>query len=99
MDREVGGNVNIRAMDILDAINKNPVVSEGQSGPSLLSTGVSSGPPVGLFRVISMGRGCLALLLPDCGQQTFAISFTLSPLRKGYLGATHFQDHPGVCCL
>lgn len=40
MDEEVGGNVNIRVMDILDAINKKPVVSEGQSGPSFLSTDV-----------------------------------------------------------
>lgn len=40
MDEEVGGNLNIHVMDILDAINKKPVVSEGQSGPSFLSTDV-----------------------------------------------------------
>lgn len=92
MDEEVGGNVNIRVMDILDAINKKPVVSEGQSGPSLLSTDVGSGAPVGLFHVISMGRGCLMLALPDFDQQTFATPFILSPLTRGYLGVT---DHPG----
>lgn len=87
MDEEVGENFNIQVIDILDSANQTPSGLGERSGPSLLSTDASSGPPVALFQVTA--RGTPRMALPGCGQLTslsflFHSTSTCKRLFEGY---------------